>query len=160
MTNKKTNIFTRKMAQEKKIFQPNSSINLELKLLERRSLYLRHPGMSLHPTLKGLGRLPDFLIPKMTRRLCSETISTSLPMGILCIAVGEKIKSYNGSNRPKIIAQSKHVWHHWMHIFKGFPLVQNLVLWGFSRRGKRPGSSPDTNNWGVYGQEIRDFFPD
>ena len=46
-------------------------------------VYLSHAGMSLHPNFKVLGRLPYFLIKKMTsRRLCSEANSTSVPMGI------------------------------------------------------------------------------
>ena len=112
-------------------------------MLERRGLYLSHPGMSLHPNFKVLGRLPYFLITKMTsRRLCSEANSTSLPMGFLYT---EKITSYNWSVRPQILAQSKQVQHHWIDMIKGFPLVSNLVLWGFSKRGQRSGSGPYTH---------------
>ena len=84
-------------------------------------LYLSHPRMSLHPSFKVLGRLSDFLIAKMTstcRRLCSQTISISLPMGFLCTdLLVRKSKVTTGQIDPK------------------FPLVQNLVLWGFSKRG-------------------------
>jgi len=127
------NIFIEKKARTYKNCQLCSWIIPELKMLERRGLYLSHPCMSLHPNFKVLGRLPDFLITKMTsRRLCSEANSTSLPMGFLCT---EKNTSYNWSIRPQILAQSKQVLHHWIDMIKGFLLVSNLVLWAFSKRG-------------------------
>ena len=95
----KTNICLEKKARTYKNFQLCFWIILELKTIERRSLYLRHPGMSLNLNFKVLERLPDFLVPKIkSRRLCSETNSTSLPRGFLCT---EKIKSTTGQFHPK-----------------------------------------------------------
>ena len=123
----------KKKARTYKNCQLCSWIIPELKMLERRGLYLSHPCMSLHPNFEVLGWLPDFLITKMTsRQLRSEANSTSLPMGFLCT---EKNTSYNWSIRPQILAQSKQVLHHWIDMIKGFLLVSNLVLWAFSKRG-------------------------
>ena len=58
---------------------------------QRCSLYLSHRGMSLHPFVKGLGRLAHFLIEKSSsKRGCSETISTTSTMGVLCTEQSEK----------------------------------------------------------------------
>ena len=60
-------------------------------MLEICSLYLSHPGMSLRPISKGLGRLPHFLIAKRTsKRGCLETISTSSPKGVLCTELSDR----------------------------------------------------------------------
>ena len=95
----KTNICGGKKARTYTNFQLCFGIILELKRIERRSLYLRPPGMSLNSNFKVLERQSDFLIPKIkSRRLCSETNSTSLPTGFLCT---EKIKSTTGQLDPK-----------------------------------------------------------
>ena len=49
-------------------------------MLERRSLYLSHPGMSVHPIFKGLRRLS--CIPNTEND--KYAIPTSLSMGIMC----------------------------------------------------------------------------
>ena len=90
-----------KKARTHKNLQLYSWFILELKKLGRRNLYLNHPGMSLHTSFKDLGRLPEFLIPKMTStQLCSETNSTSLPTGLLCT---ENIKSSTDKFDPKLL---------------------------------------------------------
>jgi hypothetical protein len=92
-TLEKNNLFIEKKARTYNNHQLYSWFNLELKMLGRRNLYLNHPCMSLHTNFKVLGRLPEFLIPKMTStQLCSEANSTSLPMGCLYT---EKITIYN-----------------------------------------------------------------
>ena len=54
-------------------------------------MYHSHPGMFLRPFVKGLGRLAHFLIEKTSsRRGCSETISTTSTMGVLCTEQSEK----------------------------------------------------------------------
>ena len=98
-TLEKNNLFIEKKARTYKNLQLYSWFILELKMLGRRNLYLNHPGMSLHTNFKVLGRLPEFLIPKMTStQLCSETNSTSLPTGLLCT---ENIKSSTDKFDPK-----------------------------------------------------------
>ena len=90
-----------KKARTHKNLQLYSWFILELKMLGRRNLHLNHPGMSLHTNFKVLGRLPEFLIPKMTStQLCSETNSTSLPTGLLCT---ENIKSSTDKFDPKLL---------------------------------------------------------
>ena len=88
-----------KKARTYKNLQLYSWFILELKMLEKQNLYLNHPGMSLHTNFKILGRLPEFLMPKMTsRQLFSETNSTSLTTGFLCT---KKIKSSTDKFDPK-----------------------------------------------------------
>ena len=68
-------------------------------------MYLSHRGMSLHPFVKGLGRLAHFLIEKSSiKRGCSETISTTFTMGVLCTELSErKTKCTMGNFGPSIM---------------------------------------------------------
>ena len=68
-------------------------------MLKRWSLYLSHPGMSLHPIFKSIGRLIHFMITKSSsKRGCSDTISTASPMEVLCTELSDKKEKFQRVN--------------------------------------------------------------
>ena len=121
-----------KKARTYKNFQLYFWIILELKTIERRSLYLRHSGMSPNSDFKVLERLPDFLIPKIkSRRLCSETF--------LCT---EKIKSTTGQFDPKsLLNLNKFSTIGWT-ISRAFLSYKNYCYGDFQSEARGQGVDP------------------
>ena len=65
---------------------------------QRCSLYLGHRGMSLHPFVKGLGRLAHFLVEKKLKLagLLRNDFNNLHYGSFVHRAVGEKNTMYNG----------------------------------------------------------------
>jgi len=89
---------------------------------------------------KILGRLSDFFIPKIkSRRLCSETNSTSLLTGFLC---PKKIKSTTGQFDPKSLLNLNKFCTIGLTISRAFLSYKNWCYGDFQSDARGQGVDP------------------
>ncbi len=130
-------------------------ITPDLGMLERQSLYLTLPWISLHPKIKRLGSRRASFIKKMTSMLgYSERSLKASPKGFLYTQLSKKQRQSKDRQITLTIILDFHKFYTFESPSQRLSLPWVLLRWHFCRRGERPGSRAARNTTVVHAYVI------